>query len=116
MTAGVQQAVPGAPLLNSLPGPEGYARLAGRALDGMREAGVFHDPDTWFFDWERPYTRDEWLDAVPTFGGNNQLPAATLEEVLARVGAAIDDIGGRFTMGFTTVVATAVKTDPAALD
>ena len=26
------------------------------------------------FDWERTYTRDEWLDQVPTFGGHSQLP------------------------------------------
>jgi hypothetical protein len=76
---------------------------------------VFQDLDTWFFDWERPYTRDEWLDAVPTFGGSNRLPAAQLAEVLAGIGAVIDDVGGRFTMGYTTVVATAVRTaDPAA--
>jgi hypothetical protein len=30
--------------------------------------------------------------------------------MLAGIGAAIDDIGGGFTMGYTTVVATAVKT------
>jgi SAM-dependent methyltransferase len=110
MTAVIQRVLPDTPLRNGLPGPDGYARLAGRAIGGMREASVFQDTDTWFFDWERPYTRDEWLDAVPTFGGNNQLPAAQLNEVLAGIGAAIDDIGGGFTMGYTTVVATAVKT------
>jgi SAM-dependent methyltransferase len=114
MTAVVQRVLPDTPLRNGLPGPDGYARLADRAIGGMREASVFQDTDTWFFDWDRPYTRDEWLDAVPTFGGNNQLPAAQLNEVLAGIGAAIDDIGGNFTMGFTTVVATAVKTGEAA--
>ncbi len=114
MTAVVQRVLPDTPLRNGLPGPDGYARLADRALGGMREAGVFQDLDTWFFDWERPYTRDEWLDAVPTFGGSNQLPAAQLNELLAGIGAAIDDIGGGFTMGYTTVVATAVKTGEAA--
>jgi len=114
MTAVVKRVLPDTPLRNGLPGPDGYARLADRALGGMREAGVFQDLDTWFFDWERPYTRDEWLDAVPTFGGNNQLPAAQRDELLAGVGAAIDDIGGRFTMGYTTVVATAVKAGDTA--
>jgi hypothetical protein len=75
---------------------------------------TFEKMETWFFDWERPYTRDEWLDAVPTFGGSNRMPAATLNEVLAGIGAAIDGVGGRFTMGYTTVVATAVKTMDAA--
>jgi len=114
MTAVVKRVLPDTPLRNGLPGPDGYARLADRALGGMREAGVFQDLDTWFFDWERPYTRDEWLDAVPTFGGNNQLPAAQRDELLAGVGAAIDDIGGRFTMGYTTVVATALKAGDTA--
>jgi SAM-dependent methyltransferase len=113
MTAVVRRVVPDAPLGGGLPGPDGYARLADRAFGGMRAAEVFQDMDTWFFDWERPYTRDEWLDAVPTFGGSNRMPAAQLNEVLAGIGSAIDDIGGRFTMGYTTVVATALKTGVA---
>jgi hypothetical protein len=114
MTAVVQRVLPDNPLWNGLPGPDGYARLADRAIGGMHAANVFQDADTWFFDWERPYTRDEWLDAVPTFGGSNRMPAETLNAVLAGVGAAIDDVGGRFVMGYTTVVATAVKTMDAA--
>jgi SAM-dependent methyltransferase len=113
MTAVVRRVVPDAPLGGGLPGPDGYARLAERAFGGMRAAEVFQDMDTWFFDWERPYTRDEWLDAVPTFGGSNRMPAAQLNEVLAGIGSAIDDVGGRFTMGYTTVVATALKTGVA---
>ena len=116
MAAGIQRMLPGIPGGGRLPGPEGYARLADRALDGMRAAGGFQDLDTWFFDWERTYTRAQWLDAVPTFGGNNQLSDAQRDELLAGIGAAIDGIGGGFTMGYTTVVATAVKTDPAAAD
>jgi SAM-dependent methyltransferase len=109
MTAAVQRVVPDAPLGGGLPGPDGYARLADRAIGGMHEVKTFEKMETWFFDWERPYTRDEWLDAVPTFGGSNRMPAAQLNEVLAGIGAAIDGFGGRFTMGYTTVVATAVK-------
>ena len=58
---------------------------------------------------ERPYSRDEWLDAVPTFGGSDRLLASTMGELLAGIGAAIDAIGGQFTMGYTTVVSTAVR-------
>ena len=114
MTAAIQRVVPDAPLGGGLPGPDGYARLADRAIGGIREVKTFEKMETWFFDWERPYTRDEWLDAVPTFGGSNRMPAETLNAVLAGVGAAIDDVGGRFVMGYTTVVATAVKTMDAA--
>jgi hypothetical protein len=44
---------------------------------------------------------------VPTFGGYSQFPPAT-QELLAGVG--IDAVGGSFTMGYTTVVATAART------
>ena len=109
MAAVSRQATPGTPVQGALPGPDGYARLAGRAADGMRAAGGFAEPEEWRFDWERDYTRDEWLDAVPTFGGNNRLPADVLAQIQAGLGAAIDAVGGRFTMGYTTVVSTAVR-------
>ncbi len=45
---------------------------------------------------------------VPTIAaGHGQLPPAKLEELLAGVGAAIDAVGGSFTMRYTTVVVTA---------
>ena len=33
-----------------------------RAADGMRQAGGFGAAQEWLSRWERPYTRDEWLD------------------------------------------------------
>jgi hypothetical protein len=37
-----------------------------------------------------------------------------LQKILAGIGAAVDAVGGRFTMGYTTVVSTAVRSpDPA---
>jgi SAM-dependent methyltransferase len=112
-----RRVLPDAPMQGGLPGPDGYAKLGGRAGDGMREAGLFQEMEEWRFDWERRYDRDEWLDQVPTFGGNSRLPADKLQEVLAGIGAAVDAIGGRFTMGYTTVVTTAVRTtDPTAGD
>jgi SAM-dependent methyltransferase len=110
MAAAIRKALPGAPVQGGLPGPDGYARLADRAADGMRAIGAFAEPEQWRFDWERDYSRDEWLDAVPTFGGNNRLDTDTLDRLLAGIGAAVDAIGGHFTMGYTTVVGTAVKT------
>jgi SAM-dependent methyltransferase len=46
-----------------------------------------------------PYTRDEWLEVVPTFGGFSQHPPAKQQELLAGIGSAIDAVGGSFTMG-----------------
>jgi len=91
-------------------GLQGYAVLCGRATGGMAEAGAFGEPEQWSFDWERSYTRDEWLDQVPTHGDHGQFPAATQAELLAGIGAALDAAGGGFTMRYRTLVATAVRT------
>ena len=89
---------------------EAYQIMCGKAADGIREAGGFSDPEQWRFDWDRPYTRDEWLDQVPTIGGHAQLRPAKLEELLAGLGAAIDALGGGFTMNYATVAVTAART------
>ncbi|WP_406136066.1 class I SAM-dependent methyltransferase [Streptomyces sp. NBC_01089] len=82
-----------------------YAKLA----DPIRETGQFKDPEQWRFDWERSYTRDQWLDLLPTTGGLTQLRPGQLAEVLDAVGDAIDSLGGRFTMNYTTLAVTAVR-------
>jgi hypothetical protein len=77
-------------------GPEQFCQRAGevachgagaRALAQRRGLGVdpgdvvvreFGEPEQWRFDWEWPYTRDQWLAVVPTFGGHAQIPPATM--------------------------------------
>jgi SAM-dependent methyltransferase len=110
----VRRVLPGSPLAaGAMPGPDGYLILCAKAADGMRQAGGFGPAEQWRFDWERRYTRDEWLDVLPTFGGMNLLPPARLAELLAGIGAAIDAVGGGFTMGYATVVAAAVRSGSA---
>jgi SAM-dependent methyltransferase len=92
-------------------GMEAYSVLFTKAAEGIRRAGAFGDPEQWRFDWERSYTRDEWLDQLPTSGGHSQIPPAKLEELLAGIGAAIDAVGGSFTVRYTAVVVTARRTD-----
>ncbi len=87
-----------------------YLTMCGTAADGIRRAGAFGECEQWRFDWERPYTRDEWLDQVPTFGGHNRLTPDKLQQLLAGIGAAVDAVGGSFTMGYATVAATAALT------
>ncbi|MGW1467248.1 class I SAM-dependent methyltransferase [Streptomyces sp. NPDC002308] len=82
-----------------------YAKLG----DRIRETGRFEEPEQWRFDWERSYTRDQWLDLLPTTGGLTRLRPEQLAEVLEAVGGAIDSLGGRFTMEYTTLAATAVR-------
>jgi SAM-dependent methyltransferase len=112
-----RRVLPDAPVFRqAMPGLEVYSALFATAADGIRRAGAFGEPEQWRFDWGRSYTRDEWLDQLPTFGGHSRFPPAKLEELLAGIGAAIDAVGGAFTMGYAAVAVTAGRTgapDPA---
>jgi SAM-dependent methyltransferase len=88
---------------------DAYEAILSRAADGMRRTGAFGEPERWRFDWERSYTRDEWLEQVPTGGDASQFDAATLGDLLAGLGDAVDDLGGAFTMGYAAMVVTAAR-------
>lgn len=88
---------------------DGVSGLARRPAEAIRASGGFAAPEEWRFDWERDYTKDEWLDQVPTTGDHTRLPPLQLDELLDGIGAAIDDAGGRFTMRYTTVAVAAVR-------
>jgi SAM-dependent methyltransferase len=91
--------------------PDSYADDIAKASDGIKRSGKFSEPEQWQFGWERTYTREEWLDQLPTYGAYSQLPAAELEALLTGIGNAIDSIGGSFTMHYTALVLTAVRSD-----
>jgi SAM-dependent methyltransferase len=93
------------------PALDAYLMMCGKAADGIRQAGAFGEPEQWRVDWDRPYTRDEWLALVPTAGGHSQIPPARLRELLAGMGAAIDAVGGSFTMHYATLAVTAARAD-----
>ncbi|MDT7768211.1 MAG: hypothetical protein QOI30_1207 [Mycobacterium sp.] len=78
-----------------------------RAVDGIRTAGRFGEPEQWRFEWQRHYTRDEWLDHLPTTGTLTRLAPDQVATVLAAVGTAIDGIGGGFTMQYVTLATAA---------
>lgn len=84
---------------------EGYAKIA----DTIRATGRFGEPEQWRFDWDRSYTRDEWLALLPTTGGLTRLPPGTTADILDAVGTAIDALGGGFTMRYTTLATSAVR-------
>jgi SAM-dependent methyltransferase len=86
----------------------GWAKVA----DVIRQAGTFGEPEEWLSYWERPYTRDEWLDLVPTTGGFTRHPEAIQRELLDGLGAAVDAAGGTFTMSYTTIAGTAARLAP----
>ena len=115
LASAYQKVAPGSPVnLSSLKRAlDAYQALFDKIADGIRQARGFSEPEQWEFGWQRTYTRDEWLDQLPTQGHLNLLPPDKLAEVLAGVGAAIDAMGGSFTMPYTTVAVTAKTGQPA---
>jgi SAM-dependent methyltransferase len=88
-----------------------YQPLFDEIADGIRQANRFSEPEQWRFGWERTYSRDEWLDLLPTFGAVAKLPPDELAKVLAAAGTVIDQMGGSFSMPYTTVAVIAVRRD-----
>jgi SAM-dependent methyltransferase len=80
-----------------------------RAVDGIRTVGGFGEPEEWRFEWQRRYTRDEWLDHLPTTGTLTQLRPDELATILDAVGTAIDAAGGGFTMQYVTLAVAATR-------
>jgi SAM-dependent methyltransferase len=89
------------------PAFDAYTTMFATAEDGIRTAGGFGEPERWRTDWARPYTRDEWLEQVPTHGGHSRFLPDKQTEILTGLGAALDDLGGTFTMGYATVAVVA---------
>jgi len=110
-----RRAVPNSPFAGQSGGqsarrPLDLYRQGYRAFgDAMRSTGRFDEPEHWQFDWERTYTRDQWLDLLPTTGGLTRLEPEALQPILAAVGSAIDELGGGFTMAYTTLATAAVR-------
>jgi SAM-dependent methyltransferase/surfactin synthase thioesterase subunit len=111
-----RQVMSDAPNFWAMPVLDAYLTMCGQAAGGIRRAGAFGDQEQWRFGWDRHYTRDEWLDQVPTMGPHTQLSPAALDNLLTGFGAAIDAAGGSFTMQYTTVAVTVARNgspDPA---
>jgi SAM-dependent methyltransferase len=89
------------------PAVDAYRAGCARVADAIRQSGAFGEPEEWLSYWQRPYTRDEWLDLVPTAGGFALAPEAVQAELLDGLGAAVDAAGGAFTMSYATIAATA---------
>lgn len=83
------------------PAVAAYQSALDRWADGIRATGAFAEPEQSRSDWEQPYTRDEWLDQLPTTGAMTLLDADQQAMILDRVGAAIDALGGRFTASYS---------------
>jgi SAM-dependent methyltransferase len=83
---------------------DAYTAILDRTADGMRAAG-FGEPERWRYEWERSYTREEWLDAVRTGGDVARMTPDQLEALLAGLGEAL---GESFTMPYAAVAISAI--------
>ena len=109
--AAFRQAVPDSPF-SHMPAqrPLGIYLAAYQTVgEQLHQTGLFSDPEHWQFQWERTYTRDEWLDLLPTTGGLTQVPPDKIADILHAVATAIDAHGGHFTMSYTTLAVTATR-------
>ncbi|WP_090764605.1 class I SAM-dependent methyltransferase [Nonomuraea maritima] len=109
--AAFKKVAPDSPISAGPPRParEVYRAMFAMFEDGVRKTARFGEPEHHRYDWERHYSRDEWLDLLSTTGGLTQLPPDDLAQVLEAVGSAIDAIGGGFTMACTTMALTASR-------
>ena len=91
--------------------------VLGRPALSLREAhagpieacGRFGPVDEQSFTWERTYTRDEWLDQLPTHSDHRTLPPDVLGCLLEHIGDVIDANGGALTIGHTTELLLAAR-------
>lgn len=102
---GLREVVPDLPLgLGAIKqADKTYEAGARQVGERFVDLGGFAEPEPWRFSWSRDVTREEWLDFVPTQGFLTRLSAEQCAPVLEVVGAAIDDLGGTFTLSTVTV-------------
>jgi SAM-dependent methyltransferase len=86
---------------------QAHRAMRARAADGIRRTGAFDEPEEWRFVWTQSYTREQWLDALQTTGG--VIDESQLAGLLDGIGAAIDAVGGSFTMSYVTFAVTALR-------
>jgi SAM-dependent methyltransferase len=79
------------------------------ATRALEASGKFETVDRRTYRWVKRYSRDEWLDHLPTHSDHRALPPEQLARLLDAVGRAIDERGGSFTMQYDTVLVTAVR-------
>lgn len=76
-------------------------------VDSIEASGAFEPVEQAEFTWTHIYLRDEWLDQLPSHSEHRLLAPEVLDHLLAGLGEAIDDVGGSFTMHYTTAALTA---------
>lgn len=100
-----------------------YARHAPHLVERSTALGTI--PSEWSvpvgdelrkYEWRHTYTRDEWLDQLPTHSDHRLLDAGTRAALLADIGGAIDDLGGAITVTYVTGLLTWTRAYDSAMD
>jgi len=76
--------------------------------DPIEACGRFGPVEERSFTWDHTYTRDEWLDQLPTHSDHRTLLPDLLARLLEHIGDVIDANGGTLTIGHTTELLLAV--------
>jgi SAM-dependent methyltransferase len=75
----------------------------------LEATGAFEAVDQRVYSWQKIYSRDEWLDHLPTHSDHQMLAPSRLAELLAAVGELVDSRGGAFSMTYETVALIAAR-------
>lgn len=101
--------VPDLPMLHRpVTATDAYTTNLEKAADGIRRSQAFDEPAHWTHEWERSYTRDDYLDFQASSGVWAALAPSARQQVQQEIGTVIDGAGGGFTMRYVTVALTAV--------
>jgi SAM-dependent methyltransferase len=82
-------------------------RTRGDDLEDLSPAAGFTAAEERRYEWDDTYSRDAWLDQLPTQSDHRLLPRAQLDHLLAAVGDVIDELGGAINVHHTTHLITA---------
>ncbi|MFD4640314.1 class I SAM-dependent methyltransferase [Lentzea sp. NPDC058436] len=88
---------------------ESYQAGCVRTGDAFAASGAFSRTEQWRADWERVYTTAEYVDLMRTMSPMALLSAEQGAALLSDVGAAIDAIGGEFTMRYSTLAVAVTR-------
>jgi SAM-dependent methyltransferase len=78
-------------------------------LESLQASGLFDRLERRVYEWDRRYSRAEWLDLLPTTSDHRVLPPAQLASLLEALAGCIDDLGGSIEVRYQTSLLTAVR-------
>jgi SAM-dependent methyltransferase len=78
-------------------------------IDGIRDCADLAEPVVGRFPWSRTYTREQWLDQLPTHSDHAAMDPMQLARLLDAVGRVIDNFGAQFEMSYHTWLVSATR-------